>query len=202
MNRFALNLLAVVVVGLSVVGCVDPEKVDGGKNEQEVITTVELTFKPAAGDALVFAVADPENDGSPVIDTVTLNTATTYALSVRFLNELETPAEDITEEVDGESDEHQVFVYGSGVESPASTSANALLDVDYDDEDKNGLPVGLKNTATTVAAGTAELRVMLRHLPEQDGAAQKVAGLQDTFAAGDVIGGDVDADVTFPLIVE
>ena len=90
-------------------GCGDVEK-PAETNEEEVITTVQLTFSPSdGGDAVVAAWDDPENDGSPVIDSIVLSDAADYSLAVRFLNAFEDPAEDITEEVDAESDQHQVF---------------------------------------------------------------------------------------------
>ena len=200
MNRFAIALLLPVAL----VGCPDIETPDQEGNEQEVITTVELTFTPAAGAALVFTHADPERDGAPVIDPIVLPVGA-YTLGVRFLNELEDPAEDITEEVNEENDEHQVLVYGSGVESEATgDNAAALATVSYDDEDANGLPVGLVHTVDATTAGTAELQLMLRHLPPENDTAAKVASIAADFASGGStgIGGEVDADVTFPLTVQ
>ena len=61
-------------------------------HENEVITTVELTFTPQAGGSdLVYTWADPEDDGSPLIDDIVLMDTETYDLSVAFLNELEDP---------------------------------------------------------------------------------------------------------------
>ena len=128
-----------------------------------------------------------------------------YTLGVRFLNELEDPAEDITVEVNAESDEHQVLVYGSGIDSEATgDNAAALAAIDYDDEDTNGLPVGLAHTVDATTAGTAELQVMLRHLPPENDTAVKVDSIAADFASGGStgIGGEVDVDVTFPLTVQ
>jgi hypothetical protein len=200
MNRFAIAL----VLPAALAGCPDIEKPDEPINEREVITTVELTFTPAAGAALVFAHADPENDGAPVIDPIVLPVGA-YTLGVRFLNELEDPAEDITEEVQEESDEHQVLVYGSGVESEATgDNAAALAAIGYDDEDANALPVGLAHTVVATTAGTAELQLMLRHLPPENGTAAKSDAVAGDFASGGsvAIGGEVDADVTFPFTVQ
>lgn len=193
-----------VAAALVSVACVDVENPDTQDNDQEVITTVRLTFTPdGGGDALTFAVADPENDGSPVIDDIALAAGTTYAMSVAFLNELEAPAEDITVEVSEESDEHQVFIFGSGVSGPATgDNADAVVTHAYADTDENGLPVGLSNTITATTAGAGELSVMLRHLPVENGTAQKVADLAAQLAAGDTLPGEPDADVTFPLVVE
>ncbi len=199
---FASSLFA--VASLSAVGCVDVATPDPPDNEQEVITTVKVTFTPAGGgNALEFAFADPENDGSPVIDDVALENGTSYTMAVAFLNELEDPAEDITAEVEEESDEHQVFVYGSGVSGPATgENAAALVTHAYADTDANDLPVGLSNTITATAAGSAELKVMLRHLPVENETAQKVADLAAALAAGETLPGEPDVDVTFPLVVE
>lgn len=203
-DRFGFAVLA--LGSFVVVGCPNVEDPDDPANEQEVITTVALTFAPAGGGTAVEAShADPENDGAPVIDTITLAAGTTYTLTVAFLNELEDPPEDITVEVNEESDEHQVFVYGSGVEGPATgTNADHLVTQVYDDADANDFPIGLTNTIDAVATGDAELKLMLRHLPPENDVAVKVAGLAEDFAAGGSAGipGEVDADVTFPLTVE
>lgn len=200
MNRFAIALL----LPIALAGCPDIEKPAENINDGEVITTVELTFTPAAGAALVFSHADPENDGAPVIDPIVLPIGA-YTLGVRFLNELEDPAEDITVEVDAESDEHQVLVYGSGIDSEATgDNAAALAVIGYDDEDTNGLPVGLTHTVDATTAGTAELQLMLRHLPTENETVVKNDAVADDFASGGStgIGGEVDADVTFPLTVQ
>lgn len=197
---------SILSIALAPLGCPNVEDPPAPGNEQEVITSVALTFTPASGGAaLDFAHADPENDGDPAIDTIALAAGTTYALSVQFLNDLEDPPEDITAEVAEESDEHQLFIYGDGVEGPATgTNADHLVTQAYDDQDANALPVGLDNTIEVVTAGSAELKVMLRHLPPQNNAAVKVAGLAEDFASGGsaALPGDIDADVTFPLTAE
>lgn len=200
MHRLAIGL----VIPIALVGCPDIENPDDTLNDGEVITTVELTFTPTAGAPLVFSHADPENDGAPVIDPIVLPIGA-YTLGVRFLNELEDPAEDITVEVEAEGDQHQVLVYGSGVQSEATgDNAAALAVIGSDDEDENGLPVGLAHTVDATSAGTAELQVMLRHLPPENGTAAKTDTVAADFASGGstAIGGEVDADVTFPFTVQ
>lgn len=186
-------------------GCGDVDDSDEPPAENEVVTTVVLTFTPDGGGTdLTFSWADPENDGDPVIDDIVLPSGA-YTLAVQFLNELEDPAEDITEEVEDESDEHQVFFTGSGVEGPATaTNASAVVTHAYGDTDANGLPVGLENDISTVQAGSGELTVTLRHLPPEDGNDVKVADLAAEVAGGGFgsIGGDNDADVTFPIEVQ
>ena len=199
-----LALFALPLVAVAVTAC--PEVTpDDGDNEGEVVTTVTLTFTPqGGGDALVFAFDDPENDGDPVIDDVVLSDADDYDLAVRFENKLADPAEDITAEVEDEGQDHQVFFFGRGVSGPASDAAGALVTHSYADTDDNDLPVGLESTIVTDATGSAELQVVLRHMPPENDVAVKTADTAATFKdEGEAaIGGSSDAAVTFPLTVE
>jgi len=198
-----VSLALLVPVALS--ACFDVENPDEGDNEEEVITRVALTFTPdGGGDAVVAAFADPENDGDPTIDPITLAVGTTYALALTFENQLADPVEDITAEVADEGDEHQVFIYGPAVQGPATgDNPDHVVTHAYADEDAAGLPIGLDNTVVAAAAGTGDFKVMLRHLPAEGGVAVKVEGLAETFAVdGNAIAGDADVDVTFPLTVE
>ena len=154
-------------------------------SEQEVITAVELEL-----DGTVYRWADAAQDGTPEVDTLTLDASSSYGITVRFLNELETPAEDITIEVERESDEHQVF-FGSP----------SFLTYTYGDTDAEGLPVGLEGTLVTSGPGDTTLQVVLRHLPPESGEPVKIAGLEDRFEAGETLPGDVDADVRFPVTI-
>lgn len=188
-------------------GCGDVEDDDHGHShdENEVITTVVLAFTPDAGGAdLEFTWADPEDDGDPVIDSIVLPSGD-YSLAVSFLNALEEPAEDITAEIDDESDAHQLFFTGTGVEGPATgTNASAVITQAYADSDANGNPIGLSNDIGTPQTGTGELIVTLRHMPDEDGNPVKTSSSADDVASGgfDAIGGDNDAQVTFPIEVQ
>ena len=200
--RFLLTVPCALTLAL--LGGCDVQNPDE-TNENEVITTVVLTFSPqSGGTALEFRWADPENDGSPVIDDIALSDADDYDLGVSFLNELEDPAEDITEEVAEESDQHQVFFTGTAVDGPASDNEGAPVTQAYADTDDAGLPVGLDNTVVSNSTGNGTFIVTLRHLPPQDDVDVKVAGLAEDVAAGgfDAIGGDTDAQVTFDLVVQ
>jgi hypothetical protein len=181
-------------------------------HDNEIISRVELTFTPeGGGDALVFAFTDPDGDGgmSGTAERVELVAGTTYELGIRFVNELASPAEDLTVEIEEESEEHMIFVTGD-VMGPASTLAGALLVHAYADleSDYGGnavgddLPVGLASTITASSAGEGELRILLRHLPELNGEAQKSGDLPAMLAAGEDLPGSVDVDVTFDLVVQ
>lgn len=183
--RFLPSLLLL----LSVTACQDVEDPEE-ENVEEVITTVNLTFTGPDG-AVEGSWADPEDDGSPVVVSPELAANTEYQVSVEFLNELEDPAEDITEEIDDEADEHQVFFTTDVV-------------VAYNDEDSIGLPLGLDVTLTTGDEGTEDLTITLQHMPALDGVAQKEAGLAEQAAADGVssLPGDVDVSITIPMTVQ
>ena len=159
----------------------DPEPV----NEEEVITTMTVTLAPqGGGNTVTLQTRDIDGDGpgAPVI-TVSGNLAasTTYNGSIELLNETETPAEDITEEVEEEDDEHQFIFQVTG----------SLTAVDYADADGNGNPVGLAFTLETGAAGSGTITITLRHEPTKP---------NDGTLAG--AGGETDIAQAFTVTVE
>lgn len=182
-------------------------------HETEQITRVTLTFvDDATGNEVTASFSDPDGDGgvSGSSEPITLAAETTYRLTIAFVNGLEEPEEDITEEVSDEAEDHLVLLYGDAVAGPATGVMDGALvhiyadvESDYGANEGDDLPVGLTNTITTGAAGsTGVLSVMLRHLPPVNDQAVKVAGLPESFAAGDALPGDVDADVDFDVTVQ
>ena len=174
-----------------------------GHEHTEIISKIELTFTPdGGGDAIVVNFDDPDGDGgvSGTSDPLNLAAGTSYNLTVRFLNELESPTEDVTEEIKAEAEEHFVFIDGDGL----ATHAYADVESDYGENAVGeDLPVGISSTITTDAAGTgASFRLMLRHLPPMNGEVQKTADLPEAFANGEALPGEVDVDVSFDLTVE
>ena len=160
-------------------------------NEEEVITTVRVTLI-GGGQTIVLESRDLDGDGpnAPVLTPIgggNLTAGTTYTGSTMFLNELENPAEDITEEVEEEGADHQVFYQlGSSLGTVTYDAANI---------DENGNPIGLDFTLVAGTSGsTGTLTVTLRHLPNKT--ASGVAGGDITNA-----GGNTDAAVSFPIVV-
>lgn len=159
-------------------------------NEEEVITTVRFTLTPASGDTVIFQSQDLDGDGPDApVNTVTgtIVASTEYSGSVQFLNELESPAEDITLEVLEEDDEHQVFYEFSGT----SGSTVTYLDMDAD-----GNPIGVSvDFSSGVTAIDNTLTITLKHEPNKS-----AAGVSD----GDITnsGGETDIEVTFNFNVE
>lgn len=175
--------------------CNDVEKHDHDHtHENEFMTTVNLNFTSDAGED-TFTWVDLEG-GSPTIDNITLSADTSYTLTITILNELEDPAENVTEEILDEADEHQFFFLGSAIETLSTHT--------YLDPDNNGIPLGQKSDITTNSAGEGELNVVLRHMPPENGTPTKVAGLAEQVASEGFtnVGGNNDFDITFPFIVE
>ncbi len=198
-------LLGSLLASLALVGCSDDDGHSHGGDENEVITSVLLSFTPAGGGAAVTATfndQDGDGGGAPTVDPINLVAGTTYNTTVRFENRQEVPAEDITVEVKDESDEHQIFFTGTAVNGPTSNQAAAPLTHTYSDTDAKGLPIGLTNTFAT-RAGTGQLTVTLRHMPEANGQAVKTSTSSTTvkdsgFAS---LGGSTDVQVTFMVTV-
>ncbi len=196
---------------LIMTGCSDVEGDDHDHDhhdhEHEVITTVVINFSSQGDDSesLEFVWADPENDGSPVVDDIVLEDGVAYDVYVEFMNELEDPAEDITPEIADEAEEHQIFFTGSAVEGPATGSnEDAVVSHAYLDADAEGLPIGLENEIVSLTAGSGELILTLRHMPEESGSPVKVEGAAEDVADGgfSAIGGANDVSVTFSITVE
>lgn len=154
-------------------------------SEEEVITTLEVTFSDLGSGAeytLLFRDADGPGGNAPEITGDGIPGNSEYTMNLRLLNESVSPAEDITEEISEEDDEHQLFFSVNGV----------ALTVQYADLDANDHPVGLLNLANTGEAGAGTLTITLRHQPDKG-----AAGV----AQGDITnaGGETDIEVTFPV---
>lgn len=176
--------LFLATASLFLASCSDDD--NGPVNEEEVITTV-ITTLTNGSTTITLTSRDLDGDGpnAPVV-TVSgdLTANTVYNGEITFLNETVTPADNITTEVEEEGEEHQIFY-----QIPAS-----LGTIGYTDFDVNAKPVGLTFTYTTGNAGTGNLTVTLRHLPNKS-----AAGV----AAGDITnaGGATDAQVTYPIVI-
>ena len=154
-------------------------------NEEEIITTVTVTLTPDDGGTPVTLVRDLDGDGpnEPVI-TVSgnLNANTSYNGDIILLNETEDPAENITEEVVEEAEEHQFFYTIAGGLNASTEYSN------YDSDDN---PLGTKFILSAGDASAGTLTFTLRHEPKKpnDG------------TLGDA-GGETDIEATFNVTVE
>lgn len=181
------QIFAMAAIGLfTLTGCEDDNEPDP-VNEEELITTVNLIFTDPAGAATTFTFYDIDAEGpqAPIITNDTLDANVAYTLAIEFVNETETPPEQITEEVHEEGDEHQIFFM---------PSQGLNLTVNYNDTDIDGRPIGLLNTANAGATSNGTLRVVLRHEPSKAAA---------NVAAGDITnaGGETDIEVEFEVVI-
>lgn len=157
-------------------------------NEEELITTLNYTLTPlGGGDEITLSFQDLDGDGvgAPTIAGGSLDANETYSGVLDLLNESESPAESITDEIREEDDEHQFFFQ----------STVAGLSVAYADMDADGNPVGLSTTLTTGDAGSGNLTIILHHKPIKSA---------ENVSLGDITNsdGETDIEVTFAVEVE
>ncbi len=191
-NRINVTLLRVMILLTAIffASCSDDDDSNPViPNEEELITTLTYTLTPVGGGTVVelsFQDLDGDGGNNPVITGGTLTANTTYNASIVLLNETENPAENITEEVRREDEEHQFFF---------AVSDGLNLTVDYSDADENGNPLGLATTITTGDASTGNLTVTLRHEPDKS--ANGVSNGDITNA-----GGETDIEVQFNVTIQ
>lgn len=182
-NKSFKTVLALSIMASIIASCSNDDDNPVAVDEEEVITTMNVTLTAASGTITLQSV-DLDGDGpnAPEI-TISGNLAanTTYAGSIELLNETETPSENITEEIEEEDDEHQFFF----------TTGGAISAVSYADEDGNGNPVGLSFELETSDAGSGTFQITLRHEPKKPN--------DGTLADA---GGETDIAQTFSLVVE
>lgn len=179
-----ITILTVALVALLVNGCKkdddspQPSNTNTSPaNEEELITSVILSFVDTAGvqPSVQYAFRDPDGDGGNAPtqhDTIRLVANTYYNATIQLLNESESPAEDITLEVQSEDDEH-LFCY-----APSNTNVSIVR------TDSDGtFEVGITAFWSTGLAATGETTVTLKHQP----------GVKD----GTCTPGDTDVEVTF-----
>ena len=113
MEKFK-NYLLIGLIGSSLLisSCGDDDEVPPEEEELEVITDVTLVFTNTAdaSDVVRASAEDPDGDGAAdlvVEDEITLTSGATYTLTFEIFNNLETPGEDIGEEIEDEDDEQQ-----------------------------------------------------------------------------------------------
>lgn len=148
-----------------------PDDPDEGEEEITTMTLDIVNSGTGVSQTVTF------RDGQSV-PSIQLAPNATFVVTLSFLNENVTPAENITLEVQEEADEHLVcFTLGG----------NVNMTVARNDKDPNGLDLGLVSTWTTGAASDGNITVELRHQP----------GVKD----GSCSPGESDVEVNFPLSI-
>ena len=174
----------IAVLALALAACGESTTAPGG--EQELISRVTLTLTPSGGGTPITAYIDDSDGNGPQspsaqVGAIALPAGSSYSGTILFENRLESPPENITEEVAAEAEEHRVFY----------TVTGAGLTVSTTDVDGDGVPLGLTYTVATGATpGTGALRVVLCHYDEDPKPVQVTSCTVDT-----------DIDVTFAFTV-
>lgn len=151
--------------------------------EEELITTVTYILTSST-DIVTLEFKDLDGEGGTdgtYSVSGPLTTNSTYTGSIKFLNETQSPAEDITTEVQAEGDEHEIF-FASNI---------AGMTIEKTDQDNNGNPVGITTSLTTGDAGAGTMTIVLKHEPTKPN--------NGTSANA---GGSTDAEVTFNISVQ
>ena len=196
------RFLALLFVGLLITSCSDDDDAAPEEEEElEVITDVTLVFTNDAdpNDVVRASAQDPDGEGIQELQVqggITLAVDTQYTLTFEIFNNLETPGEDIGEEILEEDDEHQFF-FSFTTDAFDSPLGDGNIDtasdpINYNDMDDNMNRVGLSTTWTTPAATTTggTFTARLQHQPDIK---------TGTTGAND---GDTDFNLTFVLNIQ
>lgn len=174
-----LALFAILTAGCKKDDEVIPE------DEQELITTIQLTLTNVTNSTEVVTATWRDTDGpggtAPVITVLNLRANVTYTGVIEFLDESQpaTP-ENITEEIEEEGEDHEIFYVVSG----------ANLTVTSRNTDNNGLALGTSANFASGASSTGTLKVVLKHKPGSKAANDPVTK------------GETDIDADFPLQIQ
>ena len=180
-----IYFLATVLFTILLASCSKDNETPEAVNEEELITTLKVTLVPVSeGNTIVLTTRDLDGDGpnEPEI-TISSNVTAgvTYNGTIELLDETKSPADNITEEVEEEADEHQIFyTIGSGLD--VSVTATNL--------DSNGYCLGTEFELTANTASNGSLTFTLRHEPTKPNQGLSSAG------------GETDIAAIFSVIVE
>lgn len=179
------------ILAICALACLSCKKEPTETKEIDVITSVEVILYDSTLHSSVsyfFKDSDGIGGASPVIDTIRTNANTTYGVELRLLNETQNPVFNVTNEILTDKEDHQFFY--------KSTPDTLWTHFQYLDFDADSKPVGLHfsfNTQST--AGSGIFNLILRHLPNKNGA---------NVSSGDIsnAGGESEVEIDFPVIVQ
>lgn len=186
-------LLPLLILSLIFTGCSDDDDHDDHShpvNEEEVITTVEVTLSDGTNSyVLIWEDLDGDGPDLPIITGATIP-SNSYNAEIQLYNKTLDPTDDeyvVTTEILEEDVDHQFFFN-------ASNGLN-VFDFVYADADVYGNPIGQQFIIEDVSGSGGDLNIVLLHEPNKN-----AVGVSD----GDITnaGGDTDIDITFPIIVQ
>ena len=181
MNKIKLVASAAILLALGACNRDQKEVTDPiPPNESELITTVTLHFHEKGNHDNHAEASFKDIDGAggedAVVDSIILDTNTTYEMSIELKDESQTTVVDITSEIQEEAAEH-IFCFD------APSNVNVTI------TDNDGThPIGLTSEWVTTAYGSGKVKVTLKHQPE----------VKD----GTCTPGETDVEVDFNLTVQ
>ena len=190
MNKLIkFSFLTLLTASTFVTSCSDDDHDEPHhEHDHEQITDIKLIFtnNSDATDIVEATAKDADGEGIEelkVLDTIELDGGKTYTLTYEIMNNLETPGEDIGEEIAEEDDEHQIF-YSFSNDAFTSLSGNGNIDkasdpLNYEDKDDNNNPVGLVTEWETAnkTLTNGSFKIQLQHQP--DGIKTSTSGAGD-----------------------
>ncbi len=186
MNSY-LKILSLSAFAALIITSCKKEKTEEEENDNELITTVRVVLtEEGTSNTETYLWTDIDGAGGedPLFDDIVLKPNTAYQAQVSFLDESKNPIEDITEEIEEESDVHRLYF---------TPTAGTGITVSNIDNDTNDLPLGLNSTWTTTTAGAGTIKITLRHYPNGGKEASDPVSSSKS---------NTDAEVEFPVIVD
>jgi hypothetical protein len=176
----------IIATGLSLMSCKKKEvKVESPptQNEEELITTMKLTFIDTTGvqtnKEFVFRDTDGPGGNAPsAFDTIFLSSNYVYKMQITLLNESVSPADNISDEVLAEAVDHLFCL------TPTSTVNLSILRTDSD----GTFELGLSSKWTTQTSSTGNVLIVLKHQP----------GIKN----GQCDPGETDIELNFPIVIQ
>lgn len=176
-----------MILSVSLVSCkkkeVDPVDNPPVQNDEELITTMKLTFIDSAGiepnKEFIFRDVDGPGGAAPTdFDTLFLTNNKIYKVKLTLLNEAVVPAENISDEVLNEADEH-LFCF-----EPNLSGNLIVVRTDSD----GTYELGLSSVWTTLSVSNGSILIKLKHQP----------GVKN----GQCDPGETDIELNFPVKIQ
>ena len=166
-KQLSYLMAALLMVTFVATGCKKDDKEP--ENEEELITTVKLMFTEVGGTGtLTFTFKDVDGPGGnppSMNEQIVLAPNKQYNCAIELLDESKTPAEDITDEIKKEANDHQFYFAPTGVNITVGGLNNDPL----------GRPLGVTSVWTTGAvSGPGTVKVTLKHKPGAKGSSDPV----------------------------
>jgi len=189
-NLKTLALISILSASLLACNKDKNEKKAEEEIENEIITTVQLTFTDSTNSnnkkPYNWVNSNGYQAGSDAkIDTIKLDNSKTYIGKILLLNTTSNPVDTISNEVLELKNEHQFFYEN---QNTSTLNINFITT----DKDDNGVPLGLYFKTKTGAISKGNIRVRLKHQPD----------VKPKSGNGDVNLGSTDVEVIFPVIVQ